>query len=57
MGYNAHFSKALALHDVPTTALIKYLEQLRGKSEEEKQRIMEDFAAEIEKEYPVKEKR
>ena len=54
MGYNASFSRALTLHDVPTSALIDHLEQLRGKPDEEQIAMKDRFALEIEATYPYR---
>ena len=40
--------------DVPTSVLIGYLEQLRGKPDEEQIAMKDRFAAEIESAYPYK---
>ena len=52
MGYNEHFSRAVCFWEVSTKMLVGYLKQLVGKPEEEKQRLMEQFAGEIEATSP-----
>ena len=54
MGYNENFSKAVYRRDVPGSMLGFYMEQLVGKSEAEKQKLLEKFAKEIEATFPYK---
>lgn len=56
MGCNANFSKACVTRDVSTSTLIHYLKQLAGKPEEEKQRLLDAFAREIEATCPLMER-
>jgi hypothetical protein len=54
MGYNEQFARAVYLHSVPGDALGEYMERITGKPEEEKQRILDQIADEIRREYPLK---
>lgn len=52
MGYNEHFSKAVYSRVVTGTMLVDYMRRIVGKPEEEKQRLLEQFAGEIEANCP-----
>lgn len=54
MGYNENFAKAVYRREVTGKQLGDYMEQLQGKPEREKQRLLEQFAREIEATCPYK---
>ena len=55
MGYNANFSKAVFQRQTTGKMLAEYMKQIVGKPEEEKQRLLDQFAKEIEETCPYKE--
>ena len=55
LGYNANFSKAALLRQTTVKMLAEYMKQITGKPEEEKQRLLDQFAKEIEETCPYRE--
>ncbi len=54
IGYNENFAKTVYYHNVPGRVLGEYMEQIIGKPEEEKQKLLEQFSKEIEAIFPYK---
>lgn len=55
LGYNENFSRAVLQREVPVSKLVDYLKKVVGKPEEEKQKLLEQIATEIEATYPYNE--
>ncbi len=52
VGYNKHFSRVVFTREVTGEQLCDYMRQLTGKTEREIQRLLEQFAREIEANCP-----
>lgn len=54
MTFSEKYCRACVEREVPTSVLLNYLEQLRGKPDEEQIAMKDRFALEIEATYPYK---
>ena len=57
MTFNENYCRACMEREVPTAVLLHHLELMRGKTDEEKVRMKEQFAKDIRERFPEKRNR